>query len=393
MIKRKIQLGAINYSSSSECPTQVLQKNFIISGGDSDDHCNAVYSYIENIIGKCPLIVLYSGHTELPALVNNMWHEMEITTPLWSIDKDSMDFEPFYGMDRNNILTVLREIAKKNNYVVKPCFDKVVDAHLSICKYSNLDVCLSSFSYISSFKDMKIFRENIMSLECEQNESLSICAGLGLGDDENDQLDLFRSVIGIMEYEASYNGWYPDDVKCVNIGKAIEDTGTLLFSVDDFHKDNLIPYFLQELSSGKKEYVLILDGVTINESFVNYLSRQRISSGIGLIAEDVTALFEQDKEKKIKYLSSKIDTYVLFSHRSSYSAELFSEIIGKSDQIRKEFSVGKSREDFHIWGSKTTTASEKIENKYRVMPEDITGLSDGQSIVFDTRTSSVIFHY
>ena len=74
------------------------------------------------------------------------------------------------------------------------------------------------------------------------------------------------------------------------------------------------------------------------------------------------------------------------------TAAALSEIIGKYDHTKVEASQGTARGFFRILPhDRHEDVRFSTENRYRVMPEEITGLYPGQAIVFDASTDQIIY--
>ena len=90
--------------------------------------------------------------------------------------------------------------------------------------------------------------------------------------------------------------------------------------------------------------------------------------------------------------AERINCFIFFKHGTGKTAAALSEIIGKYDHTKVEASQGTARGFFRILPhDRHEDIRFSTENRYRVMPEEITGLYPGQAIVFDASTDQIIY--
>lgn len=373
--------------------------NFIISGRISQAQFDTLEQLVDTIIGKFPLIVLHNNHPILEQKVANVY-ERKIQSgtllgdcPLWNIGKDNLVFEPLYGMDEVQIVKVLKRLAIKMDYTVTPRFERIVRAHLRILKEQNVPASLARLQYLCGFEDMQEFQKNIMALPCGPDVARRIWADMGLDNDKNaEQFDLFRNVITNFVYEMKQSGWKPDaEVMRVNALTAIKRCATLVFSVNDVFSDFFFNYLVDELRGNEgKPFFVLLDNVRLDDSyFSEFLIHPSANCRVGVVAENAASLMGRDTENFFRF-AEKVHCYILFKHKTSAAASIYSEIIGKFDYTKTEYSEGTQRESFKIIASGHHSDTRySVENQYRIMPEDIMQLGNGQAYVFDTLTDMV----
>lgn len=312
------------------------------------------------------------------------------------INQDNPFFEPFRGMGDMQVNRIIKALAEKLNYSLTPGFEKIVYAHLEILHLLKIPVSLTGLVYLCSFRDMAEFHANIMQLPCEERTARRIWSDLGIeGDENNGQFDLFRNVIRGLQAEAMQSGWTEKNkVTQLNCVETMQNGGALLLSINDMHSDLLMTYLAEELKeAGMREFMLLLDDIKLtDENFLSFLKRAGNNCHIGIISDNIVNMFEGNKDN-FQLVMERMNCIVLFKHSTGSVAQILSELIGKYDYTKVDSSYGTNRGFFNILPEgKHEELHYSIENRYRVMPEEIINLYAQQAIVFDTRTNEIIFY-
>ena len=139
--------------------------------------------------------------------------------------------------------------------------------------------------------------------------------------------------------------------------------------------------------------MLLLDDIKLtDENFLSFLKRAGNNCHIGIISDNIVNMFEGNKDN-FQLVMEKMNCIVLFKHSTGSVAQILSELIGKYDYTKVDSSYGTNRGFFNILPEgKHEELHYSIENRYRVMPEEIINLYAQQAIVFDTRTNEIIFY-
>lgn len=375
-----------------------IPANFMISGGASpDEKYEPLYSFLAAFVGSCPMIVIHNNDMQLQALVAQTWQDAgaEAHSPLWIIDQHNPAFEPFAGMNETQVVTAMRQLANKLCYTVTPRFERVIRAHMFILKELEIPISLTGFHYLCQFQDMGEFHENILSLPCGEAVAGRIWADLGAdSEDSNNQFELFRTVISNLAGDCVQSGWNTENrVGFENCLAAIRQNATMLLSVNDLYTELLLPYLAEELkSSAQQPFILLIDGVRINDThLLEYLRRGNSGCYCGIIAENVVDAIGGDADAFLRF-AERMNCFILFKHGTGKTAAVLSEIMGKYDHTKVEASQGTARGFFRILPrDRHEDIRFSTENRYRVMPEEITGLYPGQAIVFDAATDQIIY--
>lgn len=378
-----------------------MLQNFIISGGnDPMERYDPIYPFLEEIIGRLPVIVLHARDNIMESLAYNCCYDIVNSNgtvenmPVCVINQSNRNFEPFYGMTDMQTVTVCRQLAVKLGYTVTPRFDRVVRAHMAILTQLKIPISLSGFYYLCQFHDMGEFFDNILALPCGEMSARRLWADLGVEDSPvNNQFDLFRVVINNLAQDAEQSGWNPNNyIGETNCITAIENNVMLLMAINNMYTDLLLTYITAELKSAhRQDFMLLIDGITFkDESLSEYLLMRRQGCCFGIVAENVIDLFGGNENVFFR-IAEKTNCFILFKHGTGKNAEFLSEVIGRFDAVKVESSNGTSYGMFGIFPNSYSQSIEyHTENRYRVMPEEIISLYPGQAIIFDTVTDRII---
>lgn len=375
--------------------------NFLISGGKNIfDRHRPIDNVLKLIVGKMPVIIIHSNNNYIEEMVSGVWKllspGLEDTMPLWICNSLNSTFEPFYGMNKMQIVNTLRQLSLKLGYTVTPRFEKVVNAHLSILDVLEIPYSLSGLSYLCQFDDMGEFHTNIMSLPCEENIARRIWSNLSIDDGiASEQFDLFRAVINNLAHDAEQSGWNSDNTVCeCNCIQAIKNNATFVLSINDMYSSMLFPYLAEELKGqNSTEFFMLFDEVTIKDDvMMNYLTTPNQYFSFGIVSENAVNQVGNDENEFLK-LTEKLNSIVLYKHGTGKTAITLSEIFGKYDYTKVEESKGVSRGFFNLFPqNKHDDIKIATENRYRVMPENIIGLKDNQAIIFDISSDQIVYY-
>lgn len=379
------------------CP-EGKPRNFIISGGSQPgERYEPLYQFFGDVAGRLPTIVLHDQNPYMEALVRKAWEQKQeeqgFVGPLLIANCSNPVYEPFYGMSDNQITTSLRMLATRLGFRVTSRFENTVGAHLDILRQLSIPASLSGMYYLCQFVDMGEFYRNVMSLPCGQAQAQSIWSRLGASaDDPDGQFDLFRSVINNLAGEAERCAWNTEkNVSAANCLRAIEQNATLVLSVNGINADLFLSYLVEELKGNRNgPFIMVVDGVRINDRLLDYLRLAGSGCCYGIVAENAVGMAGGD-EQTFSQLAENTGVFILFKHATSKTAEVLSGVLGRCDQIKTETARGRSRSYFSLLPQGThDDVRYSTENRFRVMPEEITGLQFGQAIVFDTQSDQII---
>lgn len=380
------------------CPQGEIS-HFVISGGVCpEDRYGPLYPALEYLMGRVPLVILHGENTPIEDLAAQAWQrrreEPLPSAPLWVCGPASPLFEPFYAMSDMQVITTCRRLAAKLGYTITPRFERVVRAHLSILHELDVPCSLSGLYYLCQFRDMGEFHENVIELPCGQERAMRIWADLGADDESgNSQFDLFRAVINHLAQEAEMCGWNANDTICqCNCITAVCNGAVFLLQVDEANSELVLAYLAEELKMvGGQPFFLLLDDVRAQES--GLLDSARAGRGhVGLVSENVVDQIGWEEREFLRF-AENVDCFILLKHNTGKTAEILSEVLGRYDHAKVESSSGVTRGFFQLLPqNRHEDVRYSVENRYRVMPEELTRLGPGQAIIFLSATDQIIYY-
>lgn len=371
--------------------------NFLISGGvQPADRYQPLYMVFESTVGAVPMIVLHDNDIHIEAMVSQTCCDYAPDMPLWASNQSQKTFEPFLGMNPMQVVSTLRRLATKLQYTVTPRFERVIRGHIAVLDALKIPVSLSGFYYLSQFYDMGEFHANIMALPCGEMTARRVWADMGVDDEGgHGQFDLFRAVINHLAQEAMASGWNEDNaVGSCNCIQAIAQGANFTLSINNMYTSLLLAYLVEELKvCAHSPYLLLIDDIKLHdEDFLEFLCTPHPNCSVGLVSENVVDQTGGEEGTFLR-LAEKMQCMVFFKHSTGATAKTISEVFGRYDHNKVETSAGTSRGFFKFLPQdRHDDVRYSIENRFRVMPEEITALRGGQAIVFDTINDEII-HY
>lgn len=371
--------------------------SFIISGGTASQRYEPLLPVFMMNVGVNPVLVLHDHDTAMEALVQHVWKDKCLASGqrilMCAVNESTPRFEPFFGMSPILAIRCLRRVAEKLPYTVSPGFERTAMAHLDILENMNVPISLTGLYYLAGIRDMGRFHDMVMRLPCGQAEAQRIWAELGVDEaGGREQFELFRHVVTNFAAEAMQSGWQAETRPGgANFMVALQRCGTMLIDVNDMNADLLMTYLAEELRlSGKRHFVLILDGVHITEEIAGLL--RDTDATFGIISENAVDAVKGGDDG-FAALAERAKCIVLFKHKTGPTAQKLAELFGKYERIVRTQSMGSDRAAFHLFNRGHHEGEQYApEESYRVRPEEILGLGPRQAIIFDAENDRII-HY
>ena len=371
--------------------------NFIVSGEVTGyERYEPVREYIGKYIGHIPIIILHNNNMNIEHMLYNVCQVSRPKCPVWVVNNQNRQWEPFFGMSDMQVISILRKLAEKMNYSLSPSFQRVAMAHFDILRLLKLPMSLSGLHYLCKFRDMGEFHENILALPCDQSRAMRIWADLGTDLTGGDnQFDLFRTIIMGFANAAFLDGWNPDNNICDrNIAHAVNYNAVYAMPINESQSELILTYITEEMKMAGRPFIIITDGIKLQDEYIaDYLTDPNNNNFFyGAIGRNIAESFGQN-ENMFKRLCAKTQYIILFKHATSATASKFSEVIGNYDAMKSESTYGRDIRHFSLMPrDNTKTVSYSIENRNRVKPDAITRLESNQAIVFNTNNDQVIFY-
>lgn len=373
--------------------------NFFMSGSYVSDNYDLLDRYFQLAYGKCPIFVFHHN-TEIIDRLERKYGKVgeNSNTNFYKLGENDSHYiyEPFSGMGDEQIVTVVHRLAKKLGYDVNSHFDSIIRCHLSIIRFINKPVNLSTLYMICKVRSLKDFHDYIVS-QPDKTKGEKLFAALGLDKESRmEQYQLFRNVIITFAYEVEQSGWRYDSkaqrVNCLSTLNENKKNPILAFAINDTYSELFFNYLVDELRRFYRiPFVLILDNIKLEDKFFcEYVLHSNAESHIGLISENLPSYIKD--EKYFVGIAEKCDFFMIFKHRTSSSAKSFSDLLGNYDMIMEQKTRGESQENFALIRKNIQTSSQQsINNRYRVMPEVIINLADNELCLFDAEENQIHF--
>lgn len=368
--------------------------DFAISGQGAD---TSVLHYLLDVeAGNLPVIILHSNKASAKAEVamvwNNKFGSLDEGGTLWSADEGG--FEPFLGMDDEDVIEILRKLAQMQNITCGPQFDKVAAAHLKILHLMECDNSLSGLFYLCSFDDMEELQGNILQLPCSSREKDLILANLGLANGQSmEQYDLFRMVVKAFARQAKTCGWVNDNEDgMMNITTALSRRAMLLLGISAAKAPMVMTYLREELLlHNDKEFLLIVDDVKLGDSgIISVLEETGRRFRVVLLSHNILGLIGGEISCAQSFCGG-LDRIILLKHAVETDAAEVVKLLGTHEVERETVTKGTGQ-GFWDWMPKTQSRSVAVstEDRQRVDARELLELKENKAIVFDMQTNGIL---
>lgn len=369
--------------------------NFIVSGDTPSGLRQETLSpLLSCVMGTMPIIVLHNGDSRVEDVVYRAWQrcrEGGSAAPLCGMGSKDPQYEPFLDMNGRQLVSAIRQLACKLGYSPQPALERITWAYQSILHELKLPVSLSGFYYLCQFQDVREFQSNILALPCGETKARHIW------DDVNcspDQLDLFRSVISNLAADFEWSGWTTENrIGTANCIRTIAQNGVLLLPVSNMHDKLLLPYLVEELKTClNRPCLLILDDIRITEEmeqFIRYIGPNWVC---GIVSSNAVNLVDGG-EDAFHSIAGRMERFILFKHGTGKTAAVLADLMGRSDQVKKDTSKGFHKRIFSLLPEgRHQDVRYSVENRYRIMPEQLIDLAPGQAVVFNAQTNQILLY-
>lgn len=364
--------------------------NFVISGGvNIVDRLSLLHSYLKRFIGQNPIVVMHGEDTLLEQVLFDLSQKYNCKYDIVNIHNKI--YEPFLGMEETQIIKVLKNIASQLQYTMTPHFENVVRTYMKILSKLNIPICLSGFYYLCTFDDIQEFHQNIIELFGEE-QGYRVWSAFEIDNPYcNTQYELFHIIILRLADSFKKNGWSDDfQYGNINLLQETKNSNIISISINNLFNDITQIYFAEELKGLNKNTVFLIDDVKLNDaSFYNLLEEARFHCGI--ISRDLMNMVGNNEQFLVRFIE-KSRLLIILKHGTSINAEFFSKIIGNYEHIKTDYTEGVNHDYFKLFPKgKQKSIHRSIENKYRVMPEQIMSLDKNQAVILDILNNKILF--
>lgn len=377
---------SLSYKLAGPGATIYAPRNFIISGGTPDERLSPFLQMYSKICGKLPVIMLHNRNPDLEQCIYGMCRQNSCTDRLFIVNRRqrrTADYE-YLKMGVQGIVNTLSQLACDQGYQVSGQFQIALRSLISLLQDLNLGTGLTGLERLS-VPAYAQFRSLLDRNGISSEQANRIAEELDR-DNKPEYYYAFQAIISRLANEAGMNGWGSagETDRSVNISETIAENATLLLELDPANCKSLLTCIANEiLELNTDRFLLVVDGINlVSEQLLNLFLSGR-DFRCGFIGENVVSLVGDDQH--FAALSERASVFLIFKHKTGKIASYFSEIIGCEDVQRTETSEGTSKEAFKILpGGVHKDIRYSIENRYRVMPEDILALPSCELFLFDS---------
>lgn len=361
-------------------------RNFMISGGTADERHSPFLQLYSRICGKLPVIILHSRSTNLERNIYGICQRRSCLDKLFIVNNRqsrTANYE-YLQISVQGIVNTLSRLALNQGYQISGQFEIALRSLVGLTKELKLGAGLRGLDRLSipAYAEFRTLLDR-SGLSKEKTNRIAVEMDR---DDKPEYYYLFQAIVSKLANEAEKNGWGEADEQAreIDLHRAIEEDATVLLELDPANCKSLLTCIANEiLEQSSDRFLLILDGLNLFSEELSELLRSDRGFRRGLIGENLVSMLGD--AGSFEALAEKSSVFLIFKHRTGKIAEYFSEIIGCEDIQRAETSEGTSKETFKILpGGVHRDVRYSIENRYRVMPEDILDLAAGQLFLFDS---------
>lgn len=355
------------------------EQNFLITGGDQSEQLWSLYYAVENYLGKtnCPVIILHNnGNLDV-----TFRPEFQAEFPdmdYWVFGSQSRTYQPFYGMERDQIMDVLRELC---------------DGMLEVEAYAE------AFLNILSCYETSLCLQNIRRL-CEKSdeEILLLAEEAGLGQ----PIGITQNVIGGIRFRRVISNLYSSAKNicgsAMDAGQSISSilrnsSGNTVISIaaGSGNTDVLLKYLAGELASLEdREFLIVIYdlGVKAENGLKTLLTKISVHYTLGLCSEEICGMFLEDDDRTYQMVRGRIKKKVILRYTDAQAAEKISDIAGCYDKIVKHDIVAPTMP----WTIIKPRAKGKPKQKYpRIEADEITQMRKEAAILQGHREHTIYF--
>jgi len=366
-------------------PADSFVENIVISGGDNGQRIK----YSERIIQNC----FDNGRAMIILHLSNGSLENIIARNKFGIIANSSNryFDAFTSFELQEISQVVMDTCKAK-YEIKPPGRYILQIVYELLACKNMRPYFSNYTNCPYHQLSERINDRLLNGLLSQDAADNLQSLLMMGQTECAKIDSF-----FYDAKAQMQHIATDDANNTggsSVLSAIKKGQILCIDLNSSANVLLVELIVNSLTIAMGrgyEFSLFIDDVAIanNEPLKNMLCHKSNHNNI-ICSKDLYALLN-GKEDVFTTLAGEAEKTILLSHGSHLSCEQWSKYIGQYDKI--DVSHNRSGGFFQSsrWGysqNTGTTASEKRE--YKVKPEQINRLQQGELFIYDNQSGSLI---
>jgi hypothetical protein len=363
-------------------PAQSCQENIIISGGDSWGRLQLSECLIKNSLNQGrSMIVLHIANSGLESIVNNLGVV---------VNRNNKLFDGFTSFSLQEICQIVLDTCKAK-YDIKPNGRYVLQVVYELLSNKKIRPYFSNYARCPYHQLAEKINERLANGLITQDAADKLHSLLMMGQAECAKIDsFFYDMNAQMSHIATDNA---NKTGGSSVLSAIKKGQILCIDLNSSANAMLVELIVNSLIIAMSRgygFSLFLDDVAIanNESLKNMLCQTSSHNNI-ICSKDLYALFG-GKDDVFRTVAGLAEKTILLSHGSHISCEQWSKYIGEYDKINVTHtkSVNEPHDNNETSINRGQTMSDKRE--YKIKPEQINRLSQGEIFIYDNQTGSLI---
>ena len=366
-------------------PDESYQENIIISGGDAVERLKLSERIISNSVAHGrPMIVLHIGNGGLENLIaqNNFGV---------IVNKRSKHFDAFTSFELQEICQVVLDTCK-SKYDIKPAGRYILHVVYELLSCKNMYPYFSNYANCPYHQLSERIDDRLVTGLITQAAADNLNSLLMMGQSECAKIDTF-----FYDMQAQINHIATDNANntgSTSVLSAIKKGQLLCVDMNSSANVMLVELVVSSLTiamSRGYEFSLFIDDFAIanNEPLKNMLCHKSNHNNI-ICSKDLYALLSGNDDV-FTSLAGEAEKTILLSHGSHISCEKWSKYIGEYEKIDVSYNRNSGWSQSSKWGF-NTNQGQSMQNKreYKVKPEQINRLSQGEIFVYDNQAGSLI---
>jgi len=366
-------------------PVDYYYENVIVSGGDAEERLRFSERVIQNCLTqKRAMIILHIANRGLETVIAH--NNFGIIA-----NKRNKKFDAFTSFKLQEICQIVLDTCK-SKYDIKPAGRYILQIVHEIL------ACKKMRPYFSNYADFPYHQISEKINDCltngliTQDKANKLNSLLMMGQAECAKIDtFFYDMKAQIEHIENTNANKPGGASVLS---AIKKGHILCIDLNSSANVMLVELIVNSLNIAMNrglEFSLFLDDVAIanNEPLRNVLYQKSNHNNI-IFSKDLYSLFT-GKDDMFTTIVGEVEKTVLLSHGSHISCEKWSKYIGEYDKLETSNSRSGGWSQSSKWGYSTNqTQSVQEKREYKIKPEEINRLSQGEIIIYDNQTGSLI---
>jgi len=355
--------------------------NTVISGGSQSVRNRTVISSIGSFYySSIPVIILHQANKQLENMA------MDNYKNILFINSNNPFYDPIIGSTYSAIRTIAVE-ASSDIVKIQPNGTYYIQGIMEYMKHMGVEPSIYAFASFSYDKVLdKIINGLIPDPPAESIKKL-----LQQGETERGAIHLFFEEL-LMQLD-NITPKKLSKVQRISVTSAVTHDLSIMIDIPPSTHSlstNLLVSDIKSALSLNKPFLLVIDDIQISDNkALKELLRQLPDSCVLHIANnDLFSSFGGD-ENTFDTITGKAIRRIIFKHNSANSAKKWSEAFGEYDHQEFVHSHGYSNAPGGLPGVTHGTSTSNVR-KYKVSPEAITKMNDGETYFYDSMNDTIV---